>query len=153
MVTTTAPPAPATPTAPAGVAPLRRLFTVAEYQQMGEIAIFHPDERTELIAGEIFSMAALGFRHGACVDELTEQIILQLGKVVRVRTQGSFYLDGGSQPEPDLLVLRRRDDGYGTSLPQPADVLLLIEVSDTTLVHDRKVKLPLYAAAGIAEVW
>jgi len=153
MVTTAAPPALVPAGAPAGESPLRRRFTVAEYQQMGEAGIFAPDERVELLAGEIFRMAALGIRHGKCVDELTERIILQLGIAVRVRTQGSFYLADGSQPEPDVLVLRRQADNYGKLLPKPEDVLLLIEVSDTTLAHDRKLKLPLYAAAGIAEVW
>ncbi len=133
--------------------PTRRLFTVADYQQMAELHILDADERVELLAGEIFTMAPLGIRHSECVDQLTELLTDRRGDTFRVRVQSSLHLSQGSQPQPDLLLLRRRPAFYGKAAPTPADVLLLIEVSDTTLEHDRQVKLPLYAKEGIAEVW
>lgn len=129
----------------------RRRFTVHDYHRMGEAGILHEDDRVELIEGEIVEMAAIGTRHFACVNQLTRSLVREVGDAAIVSVQNPVRLDEHSEPQPDLTVLRVRD--YRESLPIPEDVLLLIEVSDTTLSYDRGVKLPLYARAGIREVW
>jgi Uma2 family endonuclease len=129
----------------------RRRFTVHDYHRMGEAGILHEDDRVELIEGEIVEMAAIGTRHFACVNQLTRLLVRGVGDGAIVSVQNPVRLDEHSEPQPDLTVLRVTD--YRESLPGPEDVLLLIEVSDTTLSYDRNVKLPLYARAGIPEIW
>jgi Uma2 family endonuclease len=129
----------------------RRRFTVHDYHRMGEAGILHEDDRVELIEGEIVEMAAIGTRHFACVNQLTRSLVREVGDAAIVSVQNPVRLDEHTEPQPDLTVLRARD--YRESLPMPEDVLLLIEVSDTTLAYDRGVKLPLYSRAGIQEVW
>ncbi len=129
----------------------RRRFTVHEYHRMGEAGIFAEDERVELIEGEVVEMNPIGSRHAACVRELTWLLSRQLGEELRLDVQNPVRLGEYGEPQPDLAVVRARD--YAGSLPGPEDVLLLIEVSDTTLARDRNVKLPLYARAGIPEAW
>jgi Uma2 family endonuclease len=128
----------------------RRRFTVHDYHRMGEAGILHEDDRVELIEGEIVEMAAIGTRHFSCVNGLTRLLVRGVGDEAIVSVQNPVRLDEHNEPQPDLTVLRVRD--YRESLPVPEDVLLLIEVSDTTLRYDRGVKLPLYARAGIREV-
>ena len=130
---------------------VRRKFTVHEYHQMAEAGILTEDDRVELIEGEIIEMSPIGGRHIAVVSALAEILITTLGKAARIDVQSPIRLDGTSEPEPDISVVRRRR--YGNEVPNAGDVFLLIEVSDTTLVRDRNVKLPAYAAAGIPEVW
>lgn len=130
---------------------VRRRFTVHDYHRMGEAGILHEDDRVELIEGEIVEMAAIGTRHFACVNQLNRLLVRGVGDAAIVSVQNPVRLDEHTEPQPDLTVLRVRD--YRESLPMPGDVLLLIEVSDTTLAYDRGVKLPLYARAGIREVW
>src|SRR6266508_4509849 len=130
----------------------KHVFTVTDFERMAETGIISENDRVELIEGEIIEMSPIGSRHAACVDRFTEKIVgLRLNVIVRV--QSSIRLDDYSQPQPDLALLRRRDDFYSGSLPRPADVLLVIEVADTTLEYDRFVKLPVYARAGIPEAW
>lgn len=129
----------------------RRRFTVHDYHRMGEAGILHEDDRVELIEGEIVEMAAIGTRHFTCVNQLNRLLVRGVGDEAIVSVQNPVRLDEHSEPQPELTVLRVRD--YRESLPAPEDVLLLIEVSDTTLSYDRGVKLPLYARAGIREVW
>ena len=129
----------------------RRRFTVHEYHRMGEAGILHEDDRVELIEGEIVEMAAIGTRHFSCVNGLTRLLVRGVDDAAIVSVQNPVRLDEHTEPQPDLAMLRVRD--YRESLPMPEDVLLLIEVSDTTLRYDRGVKLPLYARAGIREVW
>ena len=129
----------------------RRRFTVHEYHRMGEAGILHEDDRVELIEGEIVEMPAIGTRHFSCVNGLTRLLVRGVGDSAIVSVQNPVRLDEHTEPQPDLAVLRARD--YRRSLPGPKDVLLLIEVSDTTLPYDRGVKLPLYARAVIQEVW
>ncbi len=131
----------------------RYRFTVEEYGRMGETGVFSPDVRVELIEGEIVDMSPIGDRHAACVGWLNRTLTLLLQHVALVWTQNPVRLNDYSEPEPDILVLRPRDDFYIHGKPRPEDVLLLIEVSDTTLEYDRRVKVPLYARAGIPEVW
>src|SRR5688572_13415266 len=118
----------------------RHSFTVAEYERMGRFGIFSEDERVELVCGEIIKMSPIGERHAACVDFLTQLITLRLRHSAIVRVQNPVQLDDYSEPQPDIAVLKPRDDFYNGAHPRPEDVLLVIEVSDTTLEYDRKLK-------------
>lgn len=131
----------------------RHSFTVEEYERMGEAGILSPDERVELIEGEIIEMSPIGERHAACVARLNQVLSMTLQGRALLWVQSPLRLDDRSEPQPNVMALRPREDFYAQSLPTPADVLLLIEVSDTTLEYDRQVKLPLYARAGVPEVW
>lgn len=131
----------------------RYSFTVAEYERMGEVGIFSEDERVELVCGEIIKMSPIGERHAGCVGLLTQLITLLLQRTAIVWVQNPLRLDEHSEPQPDIAVLKPRADFYSRSKPTPGDALLVIEVSDTTLEYDRRVKVPLYARAGIPEVW
>jgi len=131
----------------------RRSFTVGEYERMGQFGIFSEDARVELVCGEIIDMSPIGERHASCVAILARFITLRLRLSALVWTQNPIVLDDYSEPQPDLAILRPRVDDYRTSKPAPADVLVVVEVSDTTLEYDRKVKVPLYARAGIPETW
>ena len=128
-------------------------FTVEEYGRMGEAGVFSPGVRVELIEGEIVDMPPIGDRHAACVGWLTRTLTLLLQHVALVWARNPVRLDDYSEPEPDILVLKPRDDFYRNGKPRPEDVLLLIEVSDSTLAFDRKRKISLYARRGIPEVW
>ena len=129
-----------------------RRFNVDEYYALAEAGILHPEERVELLAGEIFTMAGIGGRHAFCVRWLNRMLTLAVSDTTILDAQNPVLLDSGSAPQPDLMVLRWRDDRY-PELPRHEDVLLVIEVSDTTAGFDRRHKVPLYAAAGIPEMW
>jgi Uma2 family endonuclease len=131
----------------------RYYFTVAEFERMGEAGVFTKDARLELIEGEIIEMSPIGSRHAACVKFLSRFLNRTVGDIALVSTQDPIRLNDFSEPEPDLALLRLRDDFYRDAHPTPADVLLIIEVADTTLAYDRQVKVPLYAKAGVAETW
>src|SRR5215212_5959745 len=118
---------------------------------MGEAGILHEDDRVELIEGEIVEMAALGTMHFACVNGLTRLLVMNVDDEAIVSVQNPVRLNEHTEPQPDLTVIRPRD--YRLSFPGPEDVLLLIEISDTTLAYDRGGKLPLYARSGIGGVW
>ena len=128
-------------------------ITADEYERMGEGGVFPPDARLELIEGEIYEMSPIGSPHAACVDALA----LLFNEVARrryiVRVQSPIRLNDFSEPQPDVTLLSWRDDFYRGAHPTPADVLLVVEVSDTTVETDSKVKVPLYARAGIPEAW
>ncbi len=133
--------------------PTPRRFSVDEYYAMAEAGILARDERVELIDGEIITMSPIGNPHGAGVDRATDLIVpLVTGRAI-VRVQAHVRLADNCQPEPDLMLLVRRGDFYSTEAPGPSDVLLLIEVADSSLSYDRNRKLPLYARHGIPEVW
>lgn len=134
------------------VSVLRRRFTVDEYRRMAEAGIFSEGDRVELIEGEIVEMTPIGRRHFFCVTTLTHLLVNGVGDRALVSIQNSFRLSGRSEPEPDVAVLRRRPD-YRSVDVGPDDVVLLIEVADTSLEYDREVKLPVYAQAGIPGVW
>ncbi len=128
-------------------------FSVGEYNKMGEVGIFSEDDRVELIRGEILEMAPISVRHAWCVTNLTSIIFGLALDGVRLSVQNPIYLDQYSEALPDIALLRQRDYSRDTRHPGPADVLLIVEVADTTVTWDRKVKVPLYAQAGIPEVW
>lgn len=117
------------------------------------MGFFAQDARIELINGEIITMTPIGNRHMSMVDRLNKCLVVGAGDNGIVRVQGSVQLDEFSEPEPDLLLLRPRPDFYSRVSAGPTDVLLLIEVSESSLRYDNEVKLPLYANVGIPEVW
>lgn len=132
---------------------VRKHFTVDEYQQIADAGVFNEDDRFELLKGEIIQMSPLGPQHAACVDRLNRilQRLVQDRAIVRV--QNPIRLGEYSQPQPDVTLVQPRDDFYAGGHPEPEDILLLVEVSEPSLNYDRDVKLPLYAQAGISEVW
>jgi Uma2 family endonuclease len=131
----------------------RRLFTVEEYDRLIETGFFGPDERLELIDGEIVTMSPIGTRHSSCVVRLTDLFTQRLGMRALVSVQNPLVLGKRQEFHTDVALLRRRDDYYATRRPGPADALLVIEVADTTFALDRSIKVPRYAAAGVPEVW
>jgi Uma2 family endonuclease len=132
---------------------LKRRFTVAEYHRMAEAGILGADDRVELIEGEILQMTPIGREHAACVDRLTRLFSERAGQSAQVRIQGPVVLDDSSEPQPDVALLVRRPDFYSSVDPRPDDVILLVEVADTSLDFDTKKKIPLYAQSRIREVW
>ncbi len=133
--------------------PQRHSFTVDDYHRMAEAGILTEGDRVELIEGEVIHMSPIGSAHASRVKKLNRLLSLELGERAIVSVQDPIRLDDFSEPEPDVAVLRPRDDFYAESHPGPGDVLLLVEVSDTSAELDRGVKLPLYAGHGIPEVW
>lgn len=131
----------------------RRLLTTADFHSMIEAGILGPRDRVELLAGEIYEAAAVGSPHASCVMRLNEWFSTRVGERAIVSVQSPVELSDLSEPEPDLALLVRREGFYADRHPGPADVLLLIEVALTSYEFDRNLKLPLYAEAGIREVW
>jgi Uma2 family endonuclease len=133
--------------------PAPMAISIERYEKMAAAGVLTRDDRVELIAGEILEMAPTGTRHGSVTGRLLKRLILAVGDAAVVRTENPVNLEAFSQPQPDLLLLRSRADDYVDSRPGPRDVLLLIEVSDTTLDFDQGRKRSLYATAGIREYW
>jgi Uma2 family endonuclease len=132
----------------------RYRFTVEEYHRMGEAGILPEDNRLELIHGDIVVREPIGAYHAGTVDRLNRLWTSRLGEraIVRVQNPVQFPRED-SELQPDVMLLRPREDFYTTGHPQAADVLLLMEVADSTLRLDRRVKIPLYARVGVREVW
>ena len=137
------------PTPSAGV----HRFTVDEYHRMGEAGIFHEDDRVELIRGQVVQMSPIGHRHAGCVTYLTHALLSLLGQKALVRVQNPVTVDRFGELQPDLAVVRPDPTFYRRAHPVPDDVLLMIEVADTSVEYDRNEKLPLYAETGLQEVW
>ena len=131
----------------------RHKFTVEEYHRMAEAGILSEDDRVELIEGEIVEMAPIGSRHAGTVDFLADLFFRHVGKTLLVRVQSPVQLSEDTEPQPDLVLLKRREDFYRNRHPGPEDVLLLVEVAETTAGEDRAVKVPLYGRHGVPEVW
>lgn len=132
----------------------KRRFTIKEYYQMAEAGILTERDRVELIEGEVVEMTPIGVRHASTVDRLTDALGSRMRDRAIVRVQNPVRITAlNSEPQPDVAVLRRRLDFYASAHPEPEDVLLVVEVMDTTADYDRGVKTPLYARAGIPEVW
>lgn len=130
-----------------------RRFTVDEYHRMVEAGVLHEDDRVELLDGQIVVMTPIGSRHAATVDRLTHLFSQRVGNRAIVRVQNPIVLGQYWEPQPDLCLLRPRDDFYASAHPRDADVLLVVEVADTSASDDRERKLPEYARAGVAEAW
>jgi Uma2 family endonuclease len=131
----------------------QRLLTVDDYQKMVEAGILTEDDRVELLEGKIIEMSPAGKRHVAMVIRLTTLFTRLLGEKAFISIQNPLTVDHYTMPEPDVAILKSRPDFYENALPQAADVLMVIEVADSSLDKDRRVKSPLYAAAGIPEYW
>jgi Uma2 family endonuclease len=128
----------------------RRLFTVDEYYEMARVGIIKPDERVELLDGEIVKMNAIGSPHAWCVTRLS-RVFGRLGSRVLVWVQNPLHLDNRAEPEPDIVIVR--PDMPEDRHPGPADALLVIEVADSSIRVDRGRKRTMYARAGIQEYW
>ncbi|MEH2461452.1 Uma2 family endonuclease [Nostoc sp.] len=128
-------------------------FTLDEYHRLGELGFFHEDDHIELINGEIIEMASKGTAHETCLRNLWKQLPKLVGDRATLQSQAPITLPPNSEPEPDFAIVQNRDDNYLSSHPKPADVLLMMEVSDSSLGYDQDVKIPLYAQAGIADYW
>lgn len=139
-------------TATSSQARTRYRFSVDEYQRMGEVGIFGEDDRVELIDGEILEMSPIGELHMKCVNLLNRLLVVALGEYAIVSIQNPIVIGEHDEPQPDVAVLRP-SAGHHPGKPVPGDVVLLIEVADSTLAYDRDVKLPLYARAGVPEAW
>jgi Uma2 family endonuclease len=131
----------------------RHRLKVEDFHKMGSAGILTEDDRVELIEGELIDMAPIGSEHAGVVYLLTQLITLAAGQAAIVGAQNPLILGEYSEPQPDILVLRPREDYYRKAHPRPEDVLLLIEVADSTVRFDRKVKIPLYARHNVPEVW
>ena len=141
------------PSHPRAWPPGRVRFTVDDYYRMAQAGILDEDSRVELIDGDVIAMSPLGPSHAGEVDRLNRVFQRRVEDRAIVRVQNPVRLNPRSEPQPDLTLLRPRDDFYRTAHPEPADVLLLIEVMDSSASYDRGTKLGLYAREGIAEVW
>lgn len=133
----------------------RQLFTVKEYYKMAEVGILKPSDKVELLNGEIIQMSPINNYHANIVDEIQDLLSFDLLGKYKIRIQGPIRINRNSEPEPDIYVsIKPKLKNYKKN-PHPSakDVLLLIEVSDSTLQKDRKIKLPIYAQAGIPEYW
>lgn len=139
--------------APPITAPTRHRITVAEFEHMIAANIWPEDERLELIEGELIAMSPLNAPHAYIVRTLIQLLVERVHGQAVVDAQNPILLNSGTRPEPDVFLLRLPAAHYREHLPTPADILLIIEVSDTTLDYDRETKARLYARAGIPELW
>lgn len=140
-----------TPTAT--TSPQQRRFTVSEYHRMAEAGILGEDDSVELINGQLYVMSPIGSQHAACVRRLSRLFFQHTGPDALVSVQNPIFIDPDSEPEPDVALLKPRDDDYAARHPRPEEVLLVVEVAGSSLTFDQKTKLPVYARAGIPEVW
>jgi Uma2 family endonuclease len=131
----------------------RKLFTVDDYYQMVVAGILQESDRVELIQGEVLAMSPTGSRHFAAVARANKAVINMVGDRATVGIQSTVILDKYNAPEPDVVVLKFRDDFYTSKLPGPDDILLIIEMADSSLSYDREIKAGLYASLGIPEYW
>jgi Uma2 family endonuclease len=131
----------------------RRRFTVDEYHLMGDAGVFHPGERVELIDGAIVDMTPIGRRHATAHRRSVRSFHRLVGERALIDSQDPVVIGEFGEPQPDVVLLRPRPDDYLSAHPMPADVLLVVEIVDSSLEYDRRVKLPMYAKAGIPEAW
>jgi Uma2 family endonuclease len=134
-------------------APPKWKLKVDDYYRMADAGIFREDDRVELLDGEIYEMTPIGDGHAGTTNYLNAVLSRRLAERVVVAIQNPIRLSDYSEPEPDITLLRLRADYYRTRKPRPDDVLLLIEVADSSIDYDQTTKLPRYATAGIVEVW
>ncbi|MBW4649386.1 MAG: Uma2 family endonuclease [Kastovskya adunca ATA6-11-RM4] len=128
-------------------------FSLGEYNRLGELGFFSEDDRVELIHGQIIQMAAKGTAHEVCLTRLLRELPKQIGDRATLRCQSPIVLPPDSEPEPDFTIVQNRADDYLNSHPSPEDVLLIIEISASSVSYDQEEKLSLYAEAGITNYW
>ena len=131
----------------------KRLFTADEYQRMGQAGILQEGDRVELIRGQVVEMSPIGPPHNGAILRATQALVRIVGERALVGIQGSVRLDLYDEPQPDIYLLRPKDDYYASRHAGPADIFLIIEVADSSLKYDRTVKLELYAETGVPEYW
>ena len=131
----------------------RKRFSLQEYHQLIELGFFSPSPKVELIRGEIFTMAAKGTAHTACCTKLIRELGKLLVDNAILRCQDPIILPSASEPEPDFTIAKNRGDDYLSCHPQPEDILLLIEVADSSLSYDQETKLALYGESNILDYW
>jgi Uma2 family endonuclease len=127
-------------------------LSFADYQRMAEAGILTEDSRVELIEGVIVDMSPIGSHHAGLVGQIVRLLAGEPTSAM-LWIQSPIRLGNYTEPEPDIVLLKPRNDFYKKSLPQPEDILLLIEVADSSVDYDRKIKIPLYAEHGVPEVW
>lgn len=132
---------------------IKRLLNVEEYYKMAEAGILKPEDRVELIHGEIYEMSPIGSKHGSTVKRLNQLLNRIFNTQVIIGVQDPVRLNDNNEPEPDLSILKYQLDFYAGSHPTPKDVIAIIEVADSSLNHDMEVKKPLYASFAIPEYW
>jgi Uma2 family endonuclease len=132
---------------------LTRKFTVDEYYRMAEVGIIGPEDRVELIDGQIIQMSPPGVRHIAATHRAPTLFTEALGRQVIVSVQNPLRLDRFNEPQPDIIILKPQPDFYASRNAGPADASLVIEISETSLSYDQKIKVPHYAGKRIPEVW
>ena len=135
------------------VATKRREFTIDEYHRLIDWGFFAEREKVELIRGELVTMSPKRTPDSVCNSWLWKALYDLLGKQVEIRVQEPIFIRPNSEPEPDLVIAIAKEDSYLSSHPTPADILLAVEISDSTLQSDREMKLSLYAEAGINNYW
>ncbi len=128
-------------------------FTLEEYHQLTKIGFFKEDDHIQLINGELIEMAAKGTIHETCLRKLWKELPIVIGNRATLQSQAPITIPPKSEPEPDFAIIKNRDDDYLSSHPQGTDILLVIEVADSSIDYDQTVKIPLYAKAGIADYW
>lgn len=133
--------------------PSRHKLSVEDYHKLGEVGILTEDSRVELIEGELIDMAPIGGPHMGVVNRLNRLLVLAVGNLGVVSVQNPVRLPPHSEPQPDFTILKLREGDAAFAVPGVEDVLLLVEVADSTLAYDRGTKLALYAKSGIAETW
>ncbi|WP_017315852.1 Uma2 family endonuclease [Mastigocladopsis repens] len=128
-------------------------FTIAEFDRLAELGFFREDDRVELINGEIIPMVSKGKPHSVCETRLERELYKLVGERATLRGQQPIIIPEYNEPEPDRVIVKNREDDYLSTHPHPDDILLLIEISDSSLKYDQEVKLPIYAEAGISHYW
>jgi Uma2 family endonuclease len=131
----------------------KRLFTVEDYYRMADAGILLPKDRVELIRGEVIAMSPIGRLHGAAVVRASNALFALVRGHALVSVQGAVRLDQYNEPQPDIVLLRLKDDFYASGHAGPNDILLIIEVADSSFPYDRNIKGPLYAETGVVEYW
>ena len=131
----------------------RRKFTIKEYHQLVDLGFFTENDRIELIRGEIIEMAPKRTPHSVCNSQLWKHLYKLIGEQAEIRVQEPIVLSADSEPEPDLVIAKKKANNYLSAHPSAEDIILVIEISDSTLKYDREIKLPLYAEAGINNYW
>ena len=131
----------------------KRLFTVDDYYRMADAGILTPENRVELIDGEVIQMSPIGARHAGCVNAANDLFVNAFRGRAIVSIQNPLRLNNYTEPEPDAVLLKYRSDSYRAKRAMGSDALLVLEVADTTLSYDVNVKVPRYAESGVPEVW